>query len=100
MKFFNWLFSKHLMYFLINFMATIISIATIIILCFNLTGLNSYVNVATLFILIVNSILLGIKTTVTTAEMIVKYRIDVKKDKALTERAKEFKKTLEKEEFN
>ena len=100
MEFIKWLFHKHLAYFLISFLAALVSISTIIVLCFNLTGLNSSVEVATLFILIVNSILLGIRTTITLADFAVKYKDYVKKDKIMRERVKDFKKILEKEKFN
>lgn len=93
-KLIKWIFTNKLGYFIINTIGTAISICTIVVLCFNLTGLNGEINSATLFVLILNSLLLGVKTSTKAGELFMEYTEYLKKQQKLEKLIPGFKECL------
>lgn len=89
----KWLFSKRKLYLLGNLLTMLLSLATILMLCFNINtiGLENY---ARIILIILNSMTLGGKALLVSSKLIYEYRIFKEKDKQLNKSVETFKDIL------
>lgn len=89
----KWLLAKKRFYFLGNVSAMLLSLATIIMLCFNINaiGLENY---ARIILVILNSMTLGGKALLVSSKLIYEYRVYKEKEQHLHKSVESFKDIL------
>lgn len=89
----KWMLSKRRFYFLGNLLTMLLSLATILMLCFNINtiGLENY---ARIILIILNSMTLGGKALLVSSKLIYEYRVFKEKDQQLNKSVEIFKDIL------
>lgn len=98
-KFLKYLFTKKLLFFLVNVSAIVVAVFTLAILSSNLITVQGEISYTTLVVMIINALFLIIKTMLNIFSIIVKYNYYEKEEAKISESVKLFKELLDKEDF-